>query len=163
MILDDSLNADGDGATRFGEEIIVVDEDTGVVEIHRIEEMIVGETTSTVVKRIYENKSGNRPWFDATVARFVPGPINQVALSRASRTSGKSLWVLYYNPGSPEAFEDSYAELFIPAPRVVFAGDIDANGDDEIFMLRSLPTSETVAPHLIMRNYDNTNNPLPTL
>lgn len=162
--LDNSLSAENSTTPRFGEEIVLVDGDVGVVEIYRIEPLTAEEDAAPVVRRLYENKSGNRPWLDGIVARFVPGPIKQVALSRASRSSGKSLWVLYYNPASSERFEDSYAELFLPPGRVLFAGDINADGDDELFLLRSLPANATVAPHLIMRNYNNdiADVPLPT-
>lgn len=162
--LDNSLNAENGTNPRFGEEIVLVDDDVGVVEIYRIEPLTAEEDAPPVVRRLYENKSGNRSWLDGIVARFVPGPINQVALSRASRSSGKSLWVLYYNPASSERFDDSYTELFLPPGRVLFAGDINADGDDELFLLRSLPANATVAPHLIMRNYNNdiADVPLPT-
>ncbi|MEZ4682012.1 MAG: VCBS repeat-containing protein [Caldilineaceae bacterium] len=152
----------GDLDNQGGEEIILVDDSIGVVVVYRIEESVEDEVVTRKIVRLYENKSGNRPWLDSTVARFVPGPINQLVLARSTTVGGESLWVLYYNDGSDEIFSDSYAEFFLPPPRTVFAGDIDANGDDEIFMLRSLPANDTTRPHLIMRNYNNGSDPLPT-
>jgi hypothetical protein len=154
----------GDLDNQAVDELVLVDGEAGVVRVYRLTAE-VDEADEDVVRivpqLIYENASGDRPWKDATVAHFVPGVLAQMALARASGPGGNTLWVLYYDPSTETGFGDSYAELFLPAPHTIFAGDIDNNGDDELFLLRDVPTNIGSRPHLIMRNYDNANSPLP--
>ncbi|MCB0107808.1 MAG: hypothetical protein KDE53_17930, partial [Caldilineaceae bacterium] len=119
-------------------------------------------TAGIELAQIYENKSEERPWLDGVVARFVPGVLQQMALTRSTGPGGNSLWVLFYDPNVESNFGDSYAEFLLPPPRHIFAGDVDDNGDDELFLLRDVPTSAGSRPHLIMRNYNNETEGLPT-
>ncbi len=155
----------GDLDNAGGEEVVLVDDGIGLVRVYRLEEVVDGgdETapTQVVPKKIYENESGARPWLDGIVARFVPVEIQQLALTRSSSPGGKTFWVLYYDAGADSGFSDAYTEFLLPAPRAIFAGDIDNNGDDEIFLLRDVDVNDSRF-RLIMRNYDNENDPLPT-
>lgn len=130
---------DGDGLA----EIALVDDGVGLVRVYRLEE--------DAPVKIYDNESGERPWQDVTVAQFIPSTLQQLSLARASNFGGSTLWVLYYNPADETGFSDSYAELLLPTPRVIFHGDINGNGDDELFLLRQVPSNQTKA-RLIMRN-----------
>ena len=126
-------------------EIVLVDDGVGVVRIYRLD----GRTPV----KIYENESGNRPWQDATVAAFIPSSLQQVALARSSTVGSSTFWVLYYNPGDETGFSDSYHEFLLPPPRVIFHGDVNNNGDDELFLLRQVPNATLPnSPRLIMRN-----------
>ncbi|MCB0061573.1 MAG: VCBS repeat-containing protein [Caldilineaceae bacterium] len=131
------LDADGQA------EVVLVDDGVGLLRIYQL--------AADGPVKIYENESGARPWLDATVARFIPSTLEQVALARSSNVGGSTLWVLYYNPGDENGFSDSYAEFLLPPPRVVFHGDINNNGDDELFLLRRVP-SGLPNVRLAMRN-----------
>ncbi len=148
-----------------GEEVVLVDDGIGLVRVYRLEEVTNGEDenapTEILPKKIYENESGARPWLDGIVARFAPSDLPQLAMTRSSNPGGNTFWVLYYDPSADSSFSDAYAEFLLPAPQVIFAGDIDNNGDDEIFLLRNVPVNDNRV-RLIMRNYDNVNHPLPT-
>jgi hypothetical protein len=148
-----------------GEEIALVDDGVGLVRVYRLEEVVDEErappTTRIVPIKLYENESGARPWLDGVVARFIPVELQQLALARSSSPGGSTFWVLYYEPGAETDFSDAYTEFFLPPPRTIFAGDIDNNGDDELFLLRDVPNDGSNRPRLIMRNYDNANDPLP--
>jgi len=147
-----------------GEEMVLVDDGIGLVRVYRLEAVADEEEESApavlTLSKIYENESGARPWLDGVVARFVPTEQKQLALARSSSPGGNTFWVLYYDPGADSGFSDAYAEFLLPSPRAIFAGDIDNDGDDEIFLLRDVPTNDSRF-RLVMRNYDNVNHPLP--
>jgi len=150
---------DLDNAAR--DELILVDDGVGMVRVYRLEDTIDEGNVRTEVKLLYENRSNDRPWLDGTVARFVPSSLQQLALARSSSPGSNTFWVLYYDASIENGFGDSYAEFLLPPPRTIFAGDIDNNGDDELFLLRDVPASAGTRPHLIMRNYENEAPPLP--
>jgi hypothetical protein len=108
---------------------------------------------------LYEYAGLTRRWEDAVIGQFYAGNFGEVALVREADGLLPRLFVFRYEPQGDEYFSDAYSEYFAPSPRRVFAGDIDASGDDEIFMLR--PSARTPPPptptpppvaNLFMRN-----------
>lgn len=152
----------GDLDNALRDEVVLVDDSVGLVRVYRLEDLFEDGRAFTELTLFYENKSVERPWLDGKVVRFVPGALQQMALARSSGPGTNTLWVLYYNTSVESNFADSYAEFLLPPPRTIFAGDIDGNDDDELFLLRDVPASAGVRPHLIMRNYNNEQTPLPT-
>ncbi len=125
------------------EEVVLVDDD-GILEAY--------EVTGNSLTRIFNRESDSRPWRAATIARFFSfGPPGLVA-SRASSPGLASFWVFVYGPNDEDNFRDAYSEFFLPAPERLFVGDINGNGDEEIFFLRTVPSNITNLPRLVMRN-----------
>jgi len=125
------------------EEVVLVD-DEGVLEVY--------EVKGSTITRIFNRESNSRPWQAATIARFFSvGPPGLVA-SRASSPGAASFWVFVYEPNEEGNFRDAYSEFFLPAPERLFVGDINGNGDEEIFFLRTVPSNITNLPRLVMRN-----------
>ncbi len=132
----------GDLDNSAGEEIVLVDRD-GFTRVYLI--------SGLKQLKILDLESGARPWQDGIVAQWVPGSLQELLLIR-SAGSGATFWSFYYNPGDPANFSDGYSALYVPIPRLLFAGDINNNGDDELFFLRTVPTNLVTQPHLFMLN-----------
>ncbi len=125
------------------EEVILVDDD-GILEVY--------EVRGSNLNRILNRESDSRPWKAATVARFFSfGPPGLVT-SRASSPGAASFLVFVYDSREESNFRDAYSEFFLPAPERLFVGDINGNGDEEVFFLRTVPSNITNQPRLVMRN-----------
>lgn len=133
----------GDLDNVAGDEIILVDR-SGFLRVLRVN----GSTLAT----LFANESGARPWQDGIAAQWIPGSFPELLLGRSSSPGGATFWTFYYNPGSSAGFSDGYTELMLPTPRVLFAGDINNNSDEELFFLRSVPSNLTNRARLFMRN-----------
>ena len=133
----------GDLDNVAGDEIILVDR-SGFVSVLRVN----GSTLAT----IFANESGARPWQDGIAAQWVPGSLPELLMGRSSPPGGATFWTFYYNPGSSAGFSDGYTELMLPTPRLLFAGDINNNGDKELFFLRTVPSNLGNRARLFMRN-----------
>lgn len=130
-----------DGTTP--DEVTLVDKD-GALEVYRL--------NAPTLTRLFNNESSSRSWQATTIARFFSVGLPGLAASRSSSPGFNSFIVFVYNPDDEDVFSDEHAEYFLPAPEQLFAGDINANGDDEIFFLRSVPSNITNLPRLVMRN-----------
>lgn len=129
-------NFDGNG----GAEIALSDERQGGLRVYRLEGRFV---------KIYHNDNGLRPWDGVATAWYLPATAPKLAALRRPTNNMPSVWVLGYDSGEPELFVDVFKEFLYPEPRMLFAADINGNGDDELFLLRR---ALGLQPHLIMRN-----------
>ncbi len=133
------------------EEIVLVDND-GVLEVYELQD--------STLTRISNRESDSRPWQAAAIARFFSvGPPGLVA-ARSSSPGLASFWVFVYDSSEESNFRDAHSEFFLPAPEHFFVGDINGNGDEEIFFLRSVPTNIPNQPRLVMRNRGTDQLPL---
>ena len=107
-----------------------------------------GDTITT----LYENGSEDKPWTDATIGQFLPGGDGngEVAVVREAFDQLERFFVFIYSPNDPTNFvdfDDGVKDVYVPSPRRVIAADINANGDDEAFLLRdSLPNPPPPTP-----------------
>jgi len=133
----------GDLDNVAGEEVILVDR-SGLVRVYRI--------TAGALQKFFENESGARPWQDGIAAYWSSTELRELLMARSSSPGGATFWAFYYSPTPETNFRDGYTELLLPTPRTLFAGDINGNGDDELFFLRSVPSNITNRMRLFMRN-----------
>lgn len=132
------------------DELVLVDRE-GDLYVYRVE--------GAALTELFQNVSRARPWTDAAIGQFFPGGPREVAASRGATSDLPRFFVFVYDPTFPGNFRDGYFELFSPSPQRVFFADINASGDDEVFLLREsvrnppAPTpTPAPRPHLIMRN-----------
>lgn len=133
----------GDLDNSAGEEIVLVDR-SGLVRVYRMGE--------GALLKFFENESGARPWQDGIAARWSSTELPELLMARSSSPGGATFWTFYYDPSQPTNFRDGYTELLLPTPRTLFAGDINDNGEDELFFLRDVPSTITNRMRLFMRN-----------
>ncbi|MBX3015766.1 MAG: VCBS repeat-containing protein [Caldilineaceae bacterium] len=114
--------------------------------------LTVYQLRNGVLTRILDNESSSRPWRAIRVVNFFSTGLPGLAASRSSSPGFHSFWVFVYDPGDDGIFRDEHSEYFLPAPEHLFAGDINGNGDEEIFFLRSVPSNITNIMRLVMRN-----------
>lgn len=124
-------------------EVVLVDKE-GALEIYRL--------NAPSLTRIFSNESDSRPWQATTVARFFSVGLPGLAAARSASPGFHSFVVLVYDTDEESDFRDAHSEYFLPAPEQLFAGDINGNGDEEIFFLRSVPSTVANLPRLVMRN-----------
>ena len=86
-------------------------------------------------RRIFDYSSISSPGKDATFAQYFRGGNTELAWVRKSDLN--SLWISTFST-SKGKYEDTEGETFEPEPRIIFAGDINGSGDDELIMLRSV-------------------------
>lgn len=132
------------------DEVTLVDRD-GALEVYRL--------NAPTLMRIFNNESNSRPWQATTIARFFSVGLPGLAASRSASPGFNSFIVMVYDPDDDSVFRDEHAEYFLPAPEHLFAGDINGNGDEEIFFLRNVPSTITNIPRLVMRNRGRDNPP----
>jgi len=132
---------DLDGVTP--DELIVIDNE-GTLEVFQL--------NIPTFTRILNNESDAREWLATTVARFFSVGLPGLVTGRSSSPGADSFLVFVYGPNDDGAFRDAHSEFFLPAPEQLFAGDINANGDEEVFFLRTVPSNITTLMRLVMRN-----------
>lgn len=123
------------------DEIALVDEDAGLLAVYRIGTTLVGP--------LFEHGSESFPWQAAVISQFRTGGNRELVATRNAPPSLASVWSFEYVDGR---FVDGYNGRFEPSPRYIFAADINASGDKEIFLLRNVPATAS-APRLFMRNF----------
>lgn len=130
---------DGDGQA----EIALVNEDAGTLSVFR-------RQSNDVLSAFWNEDSASRPWQDVVIGEVEPRQAGQelVAVRRAAPPAA-SLVVRRYQPVNQ--FADVALQSHLPAPRVVFLADINGNGEDEVFLLRDVPTNDT-RPRLFLSN-----------
>ncbi len=134
-----------------GADELVLTGEAGYLHVYRVD--------GTTLLPWIINESGTRPWNDAAIGQFLPGGPAEVAAVRNASGQLPRFWIFEFDPNAASSFRDGQAEYFAPSPKHIFFADINANGDDEVFLLRdsvSIPPAPTPAPpprpHLIMRN-----------
>ena len=130
---------DGDGQA----EIALVNEDAGTLSVFRRE-------PNNVLAPFWNEDSASRPWQDVVIGDVEPDAPGQelVAVRRAAPPIA-ALVVRRYQPFNQ--FADVALRNYLPAPRVAFLADVNGNGEDEIFLLRDVPTNDT-RPRLFISN-----------
>ena len=125
------------------DEVVLVDDGLSVLSVYRIDNGMTDEAD-----RIFNIGSESRKWNDAIVAVTWEG-MNQLIAVRDATVPLASFLVFQYQNADDE-WIDLFLEPFVPPPLRLFAADVNASGDDEIFMLRDVP-SDITAPRLFMR------------
>lgn len=108
---------------------------------------------------IWSNGGTDRQWNSAAIGQVYAGGTGEVVAVRqfAGFAPSASFFIFGYSNGTlKEADGDALA--FYPYPRYAFVADINGNGDDEAFFIRSLP-SDVSSPRLVMRNRGNDSLP----
>ncbi|MEZ4734528.1 MAG: VCBS repeat-containing protein [Caldilineaceae bacterium] len=140
-------DADGSGV----DDVVLVD-DAGFLRLYRLQ--------ANVLEGYFDLSSESRPWQDAIVARLRGNPLPELVAVRSSAIGAANLWAFAYAPSDEGNFTDVYSEFFSPSPQRLFAGDVNGNGDEEIFFLRTVPNNNNTLPRLIMRNRGNDTLPV---
>ena len=140
----------GDLDLNGADEIVLADDDDGILSIYQIKTGLDDDG-----QRILNLESDTWPWRAAAIGQFRAGDNPEVVAIRYAPLNLPSFYTFQYNDGN---FWDDYSEVFDPSPRFVFLGDITGSGDDEVFLLRDVPSTVTDRARLIMRN-KGTDNP----
>ncbi|MEZ4613911.1 MAG: hypothetical protein R2867_00150 [Caldilineaceae bacterium] len=136
-------NIDNEGA----DEIALVDDSVGRFSVYRSD-----ATSEAMLKKTGES----RPWRAAIIAQYDSGSTQEVVTVRDAPPSLASFFVNKYNKDTEE-FEEKDTESFAPAPRFIFAADINNDNKEEIIMLRSVSGANTV--RMIVRGDDQNEIP----
>ncbi len=126
------------------DEVVLVDEGLSSLAAYRINNGMSDED------RIFLNASESRKWNDAIVAASWE-QMNQLIGARSVPIELPAFLIFQYQNADDE-WIDLFGESFAPPPLRLFAADINASGDDEIFILRDVPSDNTVQPRLFMRH-----------
>lgn len=137
---------DGSGV----DEVLLVD-DAGILRLYRLE--------AGLFVRYFDRNSDSQPWQSATIARFLADALPEIMAVRSAPLGSTSLLGFDYEPADAAIFIDVYSEFFSPSPKRLFAGDINGSGDEEIFFLRLVPSTNNTVSRLIMRNRGNDSLP----
>ncbi|HRA65255.1 MAG TPA: hypothetical protein PL187_04485 [Caldilinea sp.] len=130
---------DGDGQA----EIVLVNEDRGILSIFRRE-------ANNVLARFWNEESSSRPWQDVAIGNVeATKPVEELVAVRRVGPPAASLVVRRYK--ALNQLEDIFSRSNLPAPRVTFLADVTAGGDQEIFLLRDVPSSDA-RPRLFSSN-----------
>lgn len=143
-------NIDGGGA----DELIVVD------RVRRFDSELIAlrvQPDGAFVRLFDDETLGVEEWIDATVGRIDPAYSGSdvAAIRESSLTTPRSLYVIRYFGGGGAGFV--YQRSFVPAPFTLFRGDLNRDGADEVFFLRTVTcnpnngVSGSNPPQLFMR------------
>jgi hypothetical protein len=124
---------DGDGQA----EIALVNEDLGTLSVLRRE-------PNNVLTEFWTEESNSRPWQGAVIGNVEPNlPAAELVAVRRVAPPEAALVVRRYQ--AVNQFADVVLRSYLPAPRVTFLADINGDGEDEIFLLRDVPATDTRA------------------
>lgn len=126
------------------DDVIFLDDDESILEVYRIDNGLDPETD-----RILDIESENKKWTDVAPGRYQT-TLEQLAAVRSVPLGLPSMMIMQYR-NVDETWVDTYTQQFVPSPRFVFRADLDGNDDDEVFMLREVP-SNVNSPRIFMRN-----------
>lgn len=130
---------DGDGQA----EIALANEDAGTLSVFR-------RAPNNVLAPFWNENSASRPWQDVVIGDVEPGaPGRELAAVRRAAPPIAALVVRRYQPFNQ--FVDVALRNYLPAPRVAFLADVNGNGEDEVFLLRDVPATDT-RPRLFISN-----------
>ncbi|NJN81585.1 MAG: hypothetical protein HC802_04390 [Caldilineaceae bacterium] len=139
--------AAGNFDNRAPDNIVVIDEELGDMHLLYID-------GNRLLSLLEHDDNNTAKWRDAAFGQFVDGGLEEMAATRYAPLNLASYYVLNYdqNDGS---VDDVVWEIFDPSPRVVFMGDVNGSGDDEVLLLRNVPPEVGDRPRLILRNNGN--------
>jgi len=123
------------------DEIALVQSEEGVLEIWRV--------LGASAWRVFDNESDDKRWTHAAFGRWRGEAAEQLAAVREG-SGYPTLYILRYHASSG-AIRDDHSEVFAPGPLYAFFGDVNASGDDELFMLRAVPGTDPSRARLIGR------------
>lgn len=135
-------NADNMGI----DEVVLVDEGLSALAVYRVENGM-----SDTEDRIFVNGSESKRWNDAVVAPTVGGT-DQLVSVRGAPEPLASLLVTQYDQAASNTWNDLYTEWLNPAPLRIIPADVNNSGDDELYLLRDVPSANTWQPRFFMRN-----------
>lgn len=132
-----------DGDTLGVAEIGLVSQASATVQIWRI-----GSFAN--VSLIYENANPARPWNAIAMGDWLGNGNLMLGAVRAAPHPFPGLVIFRLHP--EDVIEDYYSEVFFPPPLHIWFGDPNGSLDDEVFMLRSVPPTDTVTVRVFSRN-----------
>lgn len=132
-----------DGDPEGIDEIGLLTKPWATVEIWRI-----GSTAN--VSKVYENVNVERPWNAIAMGDWLGNGRMMLGAVRDAPPPFPTL-ILFRLQADGEV-EDYHAEVFSPGPEDLWFGDGNGSVDEEVFLLRSLPTTDTVRYRLFSRN-----------
>lgn len=119
------------------------------IEAATVEIWTIGVGGSNV-RRIYENPNPQRPWQHVAMGDWLGNQRQMLGAVRQANPLFPTL--LIFRVLDDGTIEDYHAEVFSPSPHWLFFGDLNGSGDDEVLLMRSLPTTDTVRSRLFARN-----------
>ena len=134
-------NYDGAGP----DEMAMIFTDQGNLSVYRI--------NGSSLERIRRESGVDKEWQDGDAGQWVPGGQEELAVGREADLGYNTLFVTYY--AAANVWPDHLAEYNDPPPRSVFMGDVNGSGDDEVVVLRQVPSTLERRPHLFVRNRGN--------
>lgn len=139
----EAVLGDMDGNPNGFDEIGLLTKSWATVEIWRI-----GGTAN--VNKIYENVNVERPWNAIAMGDWLGNGRMMLGAVRDAPPPFPTL--VLFRLQAEDQIEDYHAEVFSPGPEDIWFGDGNGTLDDEVFLLRSLPSTDTVRYRLFSRN-----------
>ena len=146
------------------EELILSDDKEGdsLIAGYRLNDDSLNSQTP-----FYKHDSDGKLWTGAAIGQVYPGGYGEVVVIRDTSAQGpENAFIFQYFPDEDQSdrLRDKEIEaenpnqelddgfLFTPRPKVVFLADINGNGDEEIFFLRTINSTAVGTVRLLMRN-----------
>ena len=130
----------GDVIEGGGDELALVDEEGGKIEIYR---------TDDGWRRLFSTGDSKKRAQDAAMGDWDDKDADEVAWSRSVSDDPGQATTLFIMDWSSGEFEDDLAEAYDPGFRRLAFADTNGSGDDELYMLRSTPDNR---PRLLSLN-----------
>ena len=126
------------------DEVGLASRSDGVLHIWRV-------GTGGYAELLYKNESEDRPWQHVAMGQWRGDGRDMLGAVRRAPVSIPA-FIIFRFSASIDGISDDYTEALAPYPTYIFFGDVNASGDDEAFLLRSVPISNTVSARLFSRN-----------
>lgn len=139
----EAVLGDMDGNPNGLDEIGLLTQAWATVEIWRI-----GNTAN--VSKVYENVNVERPWNAIAMGDWLGNGRMMLGAVRDAPPPFPTLVI--FRLQAENGVEDYHSEVFSPGPDDIWFGDGNGTLDDEVFLLRSLPSTNTVGYRLFSRN-----------
>ncbi len=120
----------GDLVEGGGDELSLVDEDSGKIEVYR---------TDDGWKRIFSAGDSKKRAQDSTMGNWDGKDADELAWSRSVSGDPGKAPTLFIEDWSSGDFEEDVAEAYDPGFRRLAFADGNGSGDDELYMLRNVP------------------------
>lgn len=132
----------GDLVEGGGDELSLVDEDGGKIEVYR---------TDDGWKRIFSAGDSKKRAQDSAMGNWDGKDADELAWSRSVSGDTGAAPTLFVEDWSSGEFEEDVAEAFDPGFRRLAFADGNGSGDDELYMLRNVPDGVN-KPRLVSLN-----------